>query len=145
VIENNKYVMRFSKWVTYVKESLKDVELNRILDKINKKDGLNDYEEEFLNRFSNLTDDDIKDYMYLSNIDTIRRISSMISNGDVVKCGILENLGDIISIDGNSILTKNKSLELKDNFLYNLIHKGGYWILFTQDEYFEKIPLRNDN
>ncbi len=55
--------MKFNKFIKYylLGESVKEMELNRILDKVSKKDGLTPREKTFLDLYQVTNDEDMKD------------------------------------------------------------------------------------
>lgn len=138
-------------------ESLKEIEMNRILEKITKKKKLTDREENFLKLYNETKDDDTKDYMYLSKNTTYRKIKDLIEKKKTVICDLHDRNGKIglpiISIENDfeedKCLVQIKggiSHELKDRFLYNIIYniKKNNYSLQEQDEYYEKIEAKND-
>jgi len=158
--KNNMKIMKFKKFISYLnlRESLKEVELNQILDKISKKLKLTYGEESFLNKFGKVKDDDLKDYKMLSIQSTFDKISDLIDNNKKVICNLFDKNGkigmQIISIYNdyeNEIcileLKNGEKIDLKDNYLYNIIYniqKDSY-SLEAEDEFFEKIPVKNED
>lgn len=151
-------IMRFNTWITQIKESNKDEELNRILDKISSHQPLTQSEELFLSKFNNSTEEDYKDFSYLSMIDTVNKIKEILSSNRKIICDLYDRNGkigvEIQSIFHNydeefsSLILKNgEKIKLQDNFLYNMIYniKKNEYSLQSQDEYYEKIPVRDDN
>ena len=158
--KNNMKIMKFKKFISYfnLRESLKEVELNQILDKISKKMKLTYGEESFLSKFGKVKDDDLKDYKMLSMQSTFEKISDLINNNKKVICDLYDKNGkigiQIISIYNdyeNEIcileLKNGEKIDLKDNYLYNIIYniqKDSY-SLQAEDEFFEKIPVKNED
>ena len=158
--KNNMKIMKFKKFISYLnlRESLKEVELNQILDKISKKLKLTYGEESFLNKFGKVKDDDLKDYKMLSIQSTFDKISDLINDNKKVICNLFDKNGkigmQIISIYNdyeNEIcileLKNGEKIDLKDNYLYNIIYniqKDSY-SLEAEDEFFEKIPVKNED
>jgi len=158
--KNTMKIMKFKKFISYfnLRESLKEVELNQILDKISKKMKLTYGEESFLNKFGKVKDDDLKDYKMLSMQSTFEKISDLINNNKKVICDLYDKYGkigiQIISIYNdyeNEIcileLKNGEKIDLKDNYLYNIIYniqKDSY-SLQAEDEFFEKIPVKNED
>ena len=158
--KNNMKIMKFKKFISYLnlRESLKEVELNQILDKISKKLKLTYGEESFLNKFGKIKDDDLKDYKMLSIQSTFDKISDLINDNKKVICNLFDKNGkigmQIISIYNdyeNEIcileLKNGEKIDLKDNYLYNIIYniqKDSY-SLEAEDEFFEKIPVKNED
>ena len=136
-------------------ESLKEIEANRILDKISKKKNLTDRERKFLDLYNYNSDD--KDYMYLSKNSTCERIKLLLKNGKPIICDLSDRNGrfglPIIDIKYNHteqdsiiFMKGNETHKLKDSFLYNLIYniESDKYSLQEQDEYYEKIKIDND-
>ena len=158
--KNTMKIMKFKKFISYfnLRESLKEVELNQILDKISKKIKLTYGEESFLGKFGKVKDDDLKDYKMLSMQSTFEKISDLINNNKKVICDLYDKNGkigiQIISIYNdyeNEIcileLKNGEKIDLKDNYLYNIIYniqKDSY-SLEAEDEFFEKIPVKNED
>jgi hypothetical protein len=76
-------------------ESLKEIEMNRILEKISKKKWLNDREKSFLNLYNETIEDDTKDYMYLSKNTTYRKVKDLIEKQKTVICDLHDRDGRI--------------------------------------------------
>jgi hypothetical protein len=138
-------------------ESLKEIEMNRILEKISKKKRLNDREKSFLDLYNETIEDDTKDYMYLSKNTTYRKVKDLIEKQKTVICDLHDRDGriglPIVSIENDfeddKCLIQIKgglSHELNDRFLYNIIYnfKKNNYSLQEQDEYYEKIEAKND-
>lgn len=138
-------------------ESLKDIEMNRILEKISKKKKLTDREKKFLQLYNETSDDDTKDYMMLSKNSTFKRINYLLERGKIIICDLYDRDGKIglpiISVE-NNFEEEECKLHLKggishllyDRFLYNIIYnlKKNQYSLQQQDEYYEKIEAKND-
>jgi len=136
-------------------ESLKEIEVNRILNKVSKKSILTDREKRFLNLYNHKNDD--KDLMYLSKNTTCERVKFFLDGGKKVICDLHDRNGliglpvlDIVNNyedDFGLIIMKNETYQLNDRFLYNLIYnnKLNRYSLQEQDEYFEKLEVRNDD
>jgi hypothetical protein len=136
-------------------ESLKEIEVNRILNKISKKSVLTDRENKFLELYNHRNDD--KDLMYLSKNTTCERVKFFLDNGKKVICDLHDRNGliglPILDVENNYdeenglIIMRNENHELNDKFLYNLIYnnKLNRYSLQEQDEYFEKLEVRNND
>lgn len=136
-----------------LRESIKEIEMNKILDKISRKVKLTQREVNFLNLYNetqNLEED--KDFMLISKNFVVKKVNDLISVGKKVICDLYDRDGkiglQIVSInddlEGEFSIIKLKGEEtfkLQDNFLYNLIYniKKDEYSLQVQDEYFEKI------
>lgn len=153
-------VMNFRKFISYLNlsESLKEVELNKILDKISKSINLSSKEKEFLGKYDSIKDDDLKDFKMLSLQSTFEKLQGLIDNNKKVICNLIDRNGkigiQIISIYSdyeNEVyilnLKNGEKIELKDNYLYNIIYnlqKDNY-SLEAGEEFFEKIPVKNED
>lgn len=151
--------MKIKKIIKYyiLGESVKEIELNRILDKISNGKKLSKKEISFLNLYQITRSEDIKDFMYLSKNDTHFKIKDLLNREIKVICDLCDQDGKIglpIIETDNFFEDEKSTLHLKDGskfyledkFLYNLIFnsKKEYYSLQEQDEYFEKIEHRND-
>ena len=151
--------MGFKKFIRYLLgESVKEIELNRILDKVSKKQNLQDKEKKFLDLYSTTTEEDMKDYMYLSKNDAYSKVKDIIESGKIIICDIYDKNGKIgLKITGiendftdeSCVVTMKggETHKLEDRFLYNIIYSSSKdeYSLQTQEEFFEKIPVKNDN
>ena len=140
------------------KESIKDMELNKIKDKINKKKSLTKRELNFLELYeSTLKKEDLKDFLYLSKNTAFSKILDLLESGIKVICNLHDRNGkfgmEIFKIENNIEeetctikMIHDESHKLHDKFLYNLIYniKKDEYSLEEQDEYFEKIESKND-
>jgi hypothetical protein len=134
-------------------DSLKEIEINRILNKVSKKSILTERENRFLELYYHINED--KDLMYLSKNTTCERVKIFLDDGKKVICDLHDRDGliglPIIDIQNNYdeesglVIMKNETYELKDRFLYNLIYnqKLNKYSLQEQDEYFEKLEVKN--
>ena len=151
-------IMRFKNFTKkYLSsESFKEVELDRILGKISSKDQISNIEKEFLDEYDN--EDNMRDFLYLSKNSTYEKIKFLIENGKLVICDLFDRNGKIgtrIKDIENKFteekckitLRNNEICYLEDKFLYNIIYnvKKNEYSLQVQDEYYEKIPVNNEN
>jgi hypothetical protein len=158
-LKNDMKVMKFKKFISYLnlRESLKEIELNSILDKIAKRMKLSSGEETFLDTYDNVKEDELKSFAMLSRQSATEKIDTLIESGKKVICNLEDRSGkiglEIISTENftdeeTSILKlkHSETYKMKDNFLYNLIFdiKKNIYSLEASDEFFEKIPVRND-
>lgn len=133
------------------KKSVKEMELDRILDKISNKKYLTNREINFLKLYQLTNDDICKDYLYLSRNSAFVKITELLELNKVVICKLHDKNGEIgfkiIKIENNYekdsciIYMNNCNCEITDKFLYHIkynINKDEYSIQ-EQDEYFEKI------
>jgi hypothetical protein len=141
----------------FLGESIKEMEMNRILEKISCKYKLSDRELDFINLYNETSNDDLRDFMMLSKNMTFRKTRYLIDNKKIVICDLSDRDGKI----GLPILDITNDIEketcmiimrdgiihqLHDRYLYNIIYninKNNY-SLQEQDEYFEKIEASND-
>jgi hypothetical protein len=158
-IKNDMKVMKFKKFISYfnLRESLKEIELNTILDKISRRIKLSSGEEKFLDTYDNVNDEELKSFAMLSRQSAAQKIDELIASKKVVICN-LEDRNGIIGLEIKSTedvpddeitilnLKNGEKFKMKDNFLYNLIYniKKNIYSLESSDEFYEKIPVRND-
>jgi len=153
-------IMTFKKFISYfrIDESLKELRLNKILDKISNKSELSKSEQDFLDHYDETQEEDIMDYKFLSKESAFDRLNSLIDNNSKVICNLLDRDGkigiQIVSIFNNfqfetcTVILKNgEKINLKDNELYNIIYnlKKDEWSLEMEDEFFEKLPVKDEN
>jgi hypothetical protein len=153
-------VMNFKKFLSYfsLKESyFKDSKLNSILDKMNKGVSITSREQNFLDNYDNIIDDEFKDVKMLTANSTFNQIITLLEKNKKIICNISDRNGTI-GLPINKIeknyetekiimeVSSGEKLELKDNFFYEINYnfdKDNY-SLETSDEFFEKIPVKND-
>lgn len=150
-------IMNFETWVSHMNESVKEDELNRILDKMSDGKTLTEIEKKFLSMFSKTDEDDYKDFQYLTKNDAFEKIKNILSEGRKIICDLYEKnkVGiEIVSVynqfDSEScyiVLKDDERIELKDNYLYNIVYdiKKDEYSLQSQDQYYEKIPIKDEN
>ena len=139
-------------------ESLKEIEANRILDKIYKKKTLSDREKRFLELYNHKSEEAPKDLMYLSKNTTCERVRNLLDTGNSVICDLSDrdgriglqivNIENVHSDDDCTIFMKgDETYKLQDRFLYNIIYnqKLNKYSLQEQGEYYEKIEQKNEN
>lgn len=145
--------MKFRKFVKNINESVKEISLNRILDKISKRDTISDGERNFLDNYSKVDD---KDYNMISKEQVVKIIHTLIDSGREVICNLYDRDGlvskRIVSIDNNFqddesslVLKGGEVFKMEDRFLYNLIWDmdKDLYSLKSHSEYYEKIPISN--
>jgi hypothetical protein len=139
-------------------ESLKEIEMNRILDKISKKSKLTERERSFLELYnSTVNKEEDKDWMMLSKSAASTKVKELIKSNRKVICDLHDRNGKIglqileiidnIEDDFSTILMKGEEKhKLQDKFLYNLIYsvKKNEYSLQEHDEYFEKLTVGGD-
>jgi hypothetical protein len=133
-------------------ESLKEIEIKRILSKICKKSKLTSKEHDFLDLYNETQLSNNRDYMLLSKSVVSTKIKEMIVLGKKVICNLTDRNGklglEIIDVENDyekdsSVIIMKGSIKnnLHEKFLYNLIYnvKKNHYSLEEHDEYFEKI------
>ncbi len=152
-------MLNFKEWIrqVFLKESAKEMELNRILDKISGSENLSDKEKGFLDLYNSIKDKDVQDYVLLSRQTVSEKIAELIDNNAIIICNLADRNGPIglkiINLNSNwdsekvmLALDKGEKYSLDDKFLYNLINTGNNkWSLEAHDEYFEKLPISSGN
>jgi hypothetical protein len=146
-------IMGFKKLVDYyvLRKSLKEIEMNRILEKIYKKIKISTKEKKFLDLYNRTTEEIGKDLMFLSKNATSRKVKEILERGKKVICDLHDRDGkiglEILSIENNvdsvtcDVIMRNETHQLHDRFLYNIIYNNikKEYSLQEQDEYYEKI------
>lgn len=135
--------------------SLKEIEMHRILEKIKGKKTITSRERKFMELYTQTSKDD-RDFMFLSKNTTYSKIKELMNRNKRIICDLHDKNGkigfEIIDIKNHiesetcEIIMKNETFELHDKFLYNIIYnlKRDVYSLQEQDEYFEKIEIKND-
>jgi hypothetical protein len=135
------------------KESVKDMELNKIKEKISKRKSLTKRELSFLELYQATSKkEDMKDFLYLSKNTTFSKILELLEKNIKIICNLHDKNGKfgmkIIKIENNFeeetctvTMEHDEYHKLHDKFLYNLIYniKKDEYSLEEQDEYFEKL------
>jgi len=152
--------MKIKKLIKYylMGESIKEIELNRILDKISSGKKLSKKEISFLNLYQHTREENMKDFMYLSKNSAFSKIEDLLKNGKKVVCDLHDKDGRFgLRITGaENIFDEDRCVvymkggekhSLEDRFLYNIIYnaKKDEYSLQEQDEYFEKIEAGSDD
>ena len=152
-------IMKFERWSKYLslRESVKDDELNRILDKISSHQKLSDREEQFLAKFDQVVDTDLSDMSHLSKNTAFDKVSELLEKGKKVICDLYDKDGQIndqiISVENDFEsetcilnLKHGDESELNDRFLYTINYDFDHdtYSLRSQDEFFEKLPDKSD-
>lgn len=136
-------------------ESLKEIEVNRILDKVSRKLKLTKKEKSFLDLYNYTNKEDNKDFMLLSKSVVSVKIKELIDNSKKVICDlhdrdgkinieIIDVINDYEKEESFVILKDNNTHPLHEKFLYNLIYNTNknLYSLQEHDEYFEKIEAK---
>ncbi len=149
------HIMKFKKFITSITESVKELNLNRILDKMSRSGSITQGEKDFLDNYDKFED---RDYHMISKESVIKTIKSINNSGKKVICNLHDRNGliglEILNADNNFqddsctlYLKGGEKFKLDDRFLYNIswdIDDRVYY-LEMDSEYFEKIPLNNKN
>jgi hypothetical protein len=137
-----------------LRDSIQDIRVNQILDKILIGRKLTKEENAFLDKLEHVIDYKIKDYLYLSKNMCVELISDLMARNFKIICDLTDRNGklseSIIKIENNFEedccilhLEKGETANLYEKFLYNLNYnvKKNHYVLTIQDEYFEKITI----
>ena len=137
-----------------IPESLKEMELNLILDKITKRVRLNGKERSFLETYKDINDDDLKSFAMLSRLTTVEKINSLRDSKRKIICDLKDRDGKlglqivkIENLDEDEVsiinLKDGSTFKMKDNFLYNIIYnlKKDIYSLEASDEFYEKLKV----
>ncbi len=137
------------KWLKHyvLRESIKEIELNRILDKISKGEFLTSREHGFLDLYNQTQDSDYKDFSCLSKHIAIVTIQEFLDRKKKIYCDLYDRDGKIgmliIGIDkiNSKLVLKHGEHFMDDKYLYNLTYdmKGDLYSLTCHDEYFEEL------
>lgn len=151
-------VMNFKNWLRKLNESIKDDELDRILDKIASKLKLTDGEKKFLDEYNSTSDDYYQDYSHLTKNDVCEKLEDLLSKGRKVICDLydrdgkigieIKSIENILDEDSCFLSLKNgEKIEIKDNYFYNIFYdfRKDEHSLQSQEEFYEKIPVKDDN
>ena len=139
-------------------KSVKEMELNKILDKVLKKKTLTEREKGFIELYNSTQEVNMKDYLYLSKNSAFKKITEILEIGKKIICDLHDKNGkiglEIVGIVNNFeqetctlTLKGDEKHNLHDKFLYNLIYniKKDQYSIEEQDEYFEKIATENED
>lgn len=146
-----KKIERFIKYYLF-NESIKQMEVKRIMDKVSRKKQLTKREQSFLELYNSTQKEEMKDFLYLSKNTTFSKILELLERKIKVICNLHDKNGkfgmEIIKIENNFeeetctiTMVHDEHHKLHDKFLYNLIYntKKNEYSLEEQDEYFEKL------
>lgn len=143
------------KWLKHflLKESIKEIELNRILDKISNGENLTERESGFLDLYNQTQDSDYKDYSFLSRQLTIGIIQELLDKKRKIYCDLCDRngkIGQLIkSIDKITykLILRHDEFIMEDKYLYNITYDmdKDCYSLTSQDEYHEEIFVKNEN
>ena len=136
-------------------EKNKNMEFEKIMDKISKNKSISKKEKIFLKLFTSKKIK--KDYLYLSKNFTFYKIIELLEEDLIIICNLKDRDGKIglkiLKVENNfeedtcKVIMENKvTHNLEDKYLYNLIYniENNEYSLEEQDEYFEKIEFNND-
>ena len=150
--------MKIKKLIKYyiLGESIKEIELNRILDKISKKKRLTERESNFLSLYQTTREEEMKDLMLLSKNTACNRLGILLEGGKRVFCDLCDRDGriglQILEVENDhqeemcTIRMKGGAeTTMDERFLYNIIYntKKDSYSLREHDEYHEKIEAAN--
>jgi hypothetical protein len=151
---------KFERIIKYylLNESVKEMELNKIKEKVYKKKSLTKRERDFLELYQSTNKEDMKDFLYLSKNTTFNKVLELLEKKIKVICNLHDKDGkfgmEIIKVENNFedetctiTMVHDEHHKLHDKFLYNLIYntKKREYSLEEQDEYFEKIEKENED
>ncbi len=147
--------MKFRKFISSINESVKELSLNNILDKISMRIDLTNGERNFLDNYGKFDD---RDYHMISMEAVINIIQRLSKSGRRIFCNLHDRNGliglEILDIDNDfreDICTLHlkggENFTLDDRFLYNIIWDidNETYSLEEHSEYFEKIPVSSND
>jgi hypothetical protein len=152
--------MKISKLFKYyiLGESIKEIEMNRILDKILKRVRITKREKEFLDLYNQTSKIEDRDYMMLSKNSTSKKVKELLEKDKKIICDLHDRNGkfglqiiditdDFESEESLIIMKSDEKHKMHDKFLYNIIYniKKNQYSLQEQDEYFEKLNVSNED
>lgn len=153
-------IMTASNWSKYLtlRESVKDDELNRILDKLSDGGNLTTTEKNFLIKFDEILDSDLFNLSHLSKNEIVFKIKHLLDSRKKVLCELCDRDGliddEIVEVRNDfekdiSILTlkHGDTTKLYDRFFYRLeynFNKDAYY-LYQGEEFYEKIEVNNED
>jgi hypothetical protein len=152
--------MKISKLFKYyiLGESIKEIEMNRILDKISKRVRITKREREFLDLYNQTSKIEDRDYMMLSKNSTSKKVKELLEKDKKIICDLHDRNGkfglqiiditdDFESEESLIIMKSDEKHKMHDKFLYNIIYniKKNQYSLQEQDEYFEKLNVSNED
>ena len=152
--------MKISKLFKYyiLGESIKEIEMNRILDKISKRVRITKIEKEFLDLYNQTSKIEDRDYMMLSKNSTSKKVKELLEKDKKIICDLHDRNGkfglqiiditdDFESEESLIIMKSDEKHKMHDKFLYNIIYniKKNQYSLQEQDEYFEKLNVSNED
>lgn len=149
-------LMSFKKFIkSKIDESLKETFLDSILDKISNGLKLSKSEQDFLDNYTEKTDEDIMDFKMLSKESTFKKISDLLNLNKKIICNLYDKNGkiglEILSIENDYQkevtilhLEKSEDIILKDNHLYNITYqlKNDEYSLETDGEFHEPLLIK---
>jgi hypothetical protein len=151
--------MNFKNKIKYyfLGKSLKEIEMDRILEKISKKLKLSLREKGFLDIYNYTKNKDNKDFLLLSKNMVVKKITDLLKKDKIIICDLtdrdgkiglkIEDINNNIESDHCQIVMKNGiTHNIYDRYLYNIIYnlKRDQYSLQEHGEYYEKIEVDND-
>lgn len=131
--------------------SIREAQLNAILDKMNSGQKLSSKERSLLDLFSQLEDDIFQDFRLISKSRTLDTISNLLDIDVDVICNLCDKQGPIdekiydVQDDILILLRNDQHIKLEDRFLYDIIYnpKRMCYSLECTNEYFEEALINN--
>jgi hypothetical protein len=151
--------MNFKNKIKYyfLGKSLKEIEMDKILDRISKRVKLTEKENRFLYLYNYTKNEDNRDFMLLSKNMVFKKITDLLKKDKTIICDLtdrdgkiglkIENINNDIESDFCQVVMKNGiTHNIYDRYLYNIIYntKRDQYSLQEHDEYYEKIEAKND-
>jgi hypothetical protein len=137
--------------------TLKDQELNLILQKIHEGRFISESEKQFLKNFDSISDGELLDFSHLSKNQIFEKICNLLNANKKIICNLYDKDGKIdeqitsITNDFESeccilFFKHGSKYKICDNFLYKLTYnlKKDFYSLESSGEFFEKIEKSND-
>jgi hypothetical protein len=152
--------MKVKRLIKYylLRESIREIELNEILDKVSKKIELTERERNFLSLYQTTREDQLKDFLYLSKNSCFKKCSEILECGKKLICNLHDRNGkfglQVTKLENTFesgeclvFMRGGESHKLHEKFLYNIIYsiKKDEYSLEEQGEYFEKLNVNDEN
>ena len=141
-----------------LRDSIKDLRLNKILDDIILKQNISDRDRDFLIKYDEILESEVSDLSHLSKNDTFSKIKNLLNTKKRVICDLYDRDGkiddDIINIKNDFesdscilYLKHGDSTRLYGRFLYDIRYNfdTDTYSLWQGDEFFEKITISDEN
>ena len=141
-----------------LRDSIKDLRLNKILDEMILKKKISDRDKEFLSKYDEIVESDVIDLSHLSKNDAYSKIKLLLGNKKRVICDLYDRDGkiddDIIGIENDFeddlctiYLKHGETIELHDRYLYDIRYDfdSDSYSLWRGEEFYEKISIDNED